>query len=167
MPLDETSASADTTCIQPAENPGTSTRFRPGLSGNPRGRPKGSRNRGTLLREEERVKALDTHTAELLRRLIHKAHEGNLGAIRAVLARSEPAPRDRRLSLDLPPIASVADAVAAMDRVLDQVSGGDISPREAQVLGRLIETQARLIERLCRELREEQEIQGEKQEKQA
>lgn len=167
MPLDVSPDPFDTTCVNLPETAGLSTRFRPGVSGNPKGRPRGSRNRNTLLREEERIKALEMHTAELLRRLIQKAHDGNLGAIRTVLARTEPAPHDRRLSLDLPSIASIADAVAAMDRVLDQVSAGDISPREGQTLSRLIETQARLIERLCRALREEQELQAEKQEQQA
>jgi hypothetical protein len=74
--------------------PPAATRFTPGKSGNPRGRPKGSLNSGTLLskllrervtiRENGRRKRITKHEATL-KQLVNKAVSGDLPATRVLL----------------------------------------------------------------------------------
>jgi hypothetical protein len=52
--------------------------FRPGQSGNPDGRPKGSRNKATLAMEA----LLDGEAEAITRKAIEKALEGDMTAIR-------------------------------------------------------------------------------------
>ena len=73
------------------------TRFRTGISGNPCGRPAGSRNRAVLAREARLAERLDPRLDELVDALLAKAVSGHVAAIRTVLALSL-----SRRSLDLP-----------------------------------------------------------------
>jgi hypothetical protein len=52
--------------------------FRPGASGNPRGRPNGARNRATVTAEA----LLDGEAEAISRKLIEKALEGDTTALR-------------------------------------------------------------------------------------
>ena len=61
----------------------TDTKFKPGQSGNPHGRPKGSRHKTTLAIE----KLLDGEGEEITRKAIEKAKEGDMAAIRLRLDR--------------------------------------------------------------------------------
>src|SRR5215470_15837058 len=88
--------------------------FEPGQSGNPSGRPKGSRNKATIA-----VEALLENEAEALtRKVIELALGGNLAALRLCFERLLPPQRDRHVSFDLPKIESAADSVAASGAVL-------------------------------------------------
>jgi hypothetical protein len=76
-------------------NPPKATRFKPGRSGNPKGRPKGSRNLATDLaaelgeqitvREEGRSRRISKQRA-LIKSLMARALQGNVRATTAVLA---------------------------------------------------------------------------------
>ena len=75
--------------------------FKKGQSGNPNGRPKGSRNLTTILREmlEEEievnvdgVKTKKQFQEVIVRKLLQKANEGNLKAIEQILDRMEGKP---------------------------------------------------------------------------
>src|SRR5215467_1981234 len=76
-------------------NPPKATRFKPGRSGNPRGRPKGSRNLATDLaaelgeqitvREEGHSRRITKQRA-LIKSLMARALQGNVRATTAVLA---------------------------------------------------------------------------------
>ena len=116
--------------------------FRPGQSGNPAGRPKGSRNATTRL-----VEGLMEGQAEgIAQVVVSAALGGDLTAARLVLDRLTPARKDRAISLDLPPIATSADAAQAMAAVVAAMADGEITPSEAGTVATVLESQRRALE---------------------
>jgi uncharacterized protein DUF5681 len=75
-----------------------STKFKPGQSGNPSGRPKGSRHKTTLAIEE----LLDGEAEEITRKAIEKAKDGDTAALRICLDRLSPPRKDRHIELSMP-----------------------------------------------------------------
>jgi hypothetical protein len=121
---------------KPAENTAQKQRgrpFEPGKSGNPKGRPKGSRNQATRLAEA----LLDGEAETLTRKMIKKASDGDTTALRFCLERLMPGKRERSVAFDLPPqIKTAADAANASARVLNECAAGNLSPNEAaQIMG--------------------------------
>jgi uncharacterized protein DUF5681 len=108
--------------------------FVPGVSGNPAGRPRGSRNKKTLILEA----LLDDESEAILRRMIGLAKMGDDVAMRLLFARMLPPRRDRPVPLDLPRIESEADARRASGDVIEALSAGEITPREAEQVLRVI-----------------------------
>jgi Family of unknown function (DUF5681) len=128
-----------------AENTATKQRgrpFEPGKSGNPKGRPKGSRNKTTLAIEE----LLDGESEAITRKLLEKALEGDMTALRLCLERLLSARRDRPVAFDLPPIESAADALKASSAVLAACAEGVLSPGEAAQVMDLISTHVRMLD---------------------
>ncbi|HWN80221.1 MAG TPA: DUF5681 domain-containing protein [Bradyrhizobium sp.] len=76
------------------------SRFQKGRSGNPKGRPKGSRNAATLACEA----LLDGQAEALTQKAIQMALDGDPVALRLCLDRLCPPRRDRPVSFPLPPI---------------------------------------------------------------
>jgi hypothetical protein len=141
-----------------AENPAAMQRprgrgkpFRPGQSGNPAGKPKGTRHRVTILAEQ----LLDGEAEELTRKAIKLALSGDTVALRMCLDRTLPPRRDRPVRFKLPELASAADATKAMGAITTGVASGELTPAEAADLSRSIESYVRAIEasdierRLC------------------
>jgi hypothetical protein len=123
----------------PADNTAPKPRGRPfeaGTSGNPAGRPKGSRNKTTMAVEA----LLDGEADALTRKAVEKALEGDMAALRLCLERLLPPRRDRPVAFDLPRIESAADALGASSTV------GTLSPSEAAEIMNLISTHVRAIE---------------------
>ena len=117
--------------------------FEPGKSGNPNGRPKGARNRTTVLAEG----LLDGEAQAITRKLIDKALEGDNAALRLCLERLLPPKRGRIVSFELPDkIETAADAVHASSSVLQACAAGDLSPDEALEIMNLISSHIRLVE---------------------
>ena len=108
--------------------------FIPGQSGNPAGRPRGSRNKKTLVLEA----LLDDESETLMRRVIGLAKMGDDVAMRLVFARMLPPRRDRPVPLELPRIESEADARRASGDVIAALGSGEITPQEAEQLLRVI-----------------------------
>jgi hypothetical protein len=136
--------------------------FVKGQSGNPAGRPKGSAGRAKRLM----LDLMEGDAETVTRKLVDSARKGDLLAIRLVIDRLCPPPRDRTVSFALPRMETAADAVAASAAVVAAVAAGELSPREAcdvvQIVGtyvRAIETAdlAVRIDRLEEERREELE----------
>ena len=121
----------------PAENTAEIQRrgrpFEPGQSGNPLGRPKGSRNKTTLLAES----LLDDQSELIIRKVIEKALQGDSVALRICVDRLLPK-RDRPVQFELPPIATLEDGANASKAVLEAFARGDLSPREANKVLALI-----------------------------
>jgi hypothetical protein len=109
--------------------------FQKGESGNPAGRPRGARNRTTVLLED-----LFAEDAEAIaRKAIELAKAGEIAALRMCLDRLVPARKDEPVVFDLPPLESAADSVAAAARIVAAVADGDLTPSEAVDVAKVID----------------------------
>jgi Family of unknown function (DUF5681) len=116
--------------------------FGPGQSGNPNGRPKGSRNRVTRA-----VEALIDGQGEALgTKALEKALAGDPTMLRALLGTLLPTRRERTVEFELPKIESAADAIRASSAVISACAAGELSPREASEIMGLISTHVRTLE---------------------
>lgn len=71
----------------------TTTKFTKGMSGNPRGRPKGSKNKSTILREAMENKTdrmLSREVPKVLKVVIAAAIKGDMSAAKMILDRAVP-----------------------------------------------------------------------------
>lgn len=74
----------------------STTQFQKGKSGNPGGRPKGSKNKATLLREAMQKKAdvmLSKELPQVLRAVVTAAKAGDMSAAKMILDRTIPTKR--------------------------------------------------------------------------
>jgi hypothetical protein len=110
-------------------------RFRKGRSGNPAGRPRGSRNFATLAVET----LLSGEAERLTRKCIDLALSGDTVALKLCLERIYPARKDRPVTFALPPITSARDAADIAAAVAQAVAAGRITPSEAAEIGKVIE----------------------------
>jgi len=101
--------------------------FQPGRSGNPRGRPKGSRNATTLMLEA----LLEGEAEAIGRKLIEMAKAGDSRALKAGFDRLLPAGRDRRPCFRLPEIPPARGRGCAAILLNAKASDGVISPLAA------------------------------------
>ncbi len=110
------------------------TRFKRGQSGNPAGRPQGSRHKTTLA-----VQALLDGEAEMLtRKCIEKALEGDLTALRLCLDRIIPVVKERPIMLDIPDTDTAEGIDQANEVVLGAVSNGKLTPTEGAALSNIL-----------------------------
>jgi hypothetical protein len=116
--------------------------FKPGRSGNPNGRPAGSRNRATLAIES----LLEGEAETLARKVVELAKTGDLQALRICMDRLAPPRKDSPVAFDLPELRTVGDAVMAMGALLKAVADGDLTPSEAAEITRLVQAFANIIE---------------------
>ena len=98
--------------------------FQKGQSGNPRGRPAGSRNTATLACEA----LLEGQAEALTQKAITMALAGDTTALRLCLERLVAPRRERFVRFDLPPLQSPADAARAMAGIAAAVAFGEIIP---------------------------------------
>lgn len=117
-------------------------RFKPGQSGNPRGRPLGSRHKATLA-----VEALLQGEADSLTRVaITRALGGDPVALKLCLDRIAPVPKDRPVTFDLPAVHDAKDHAPAIAKTLEGMARGELTPSEAGAFVALIEQHRRSIE---------------------
>lgn len=126
------------------EQGGPHGRFRPGQSGNPNGRRAGARNRTCALA----LKLMDADAEPVILALIQAAKGGDVAAIRLVLERVAPLPRNRPVQFDMPAIETAEDLGEAMGAILQAAADGELTPDEAMSIASLIETRRRTIETL-------------------
>ena len=108
--------------------------FQKGESGNPAGRPRGARNRATILWQTLAEEAGEA----LARKAIDLAKDGHVAALRMCLDRLAPARKAEPVAFELPPIDKPADGAAAAAAVLAAVAAGDLAPSEAVDVARVI-----------------------------
>jgi len=110
-------------------------KFLPGQSGNPAGRPRGSRNKHTIAAEK-----LFAEDAEVLARVaIDLAKAGDIAALRLCLDRVCAPHRHRPMAFDMPALGVAADAVGAMRNLMEGLAEGEVSAPEAAGLAKVIE----------------------------
>jgi hypothetical protein len=100
------------------------SKFKPGQSGNPGGRPKGALNKVTLAAQA----LLDGEAEALTRKVVELAKAGNPMALRLCLERLLPPRKDRPINFTLPPLKEAKDIPSALGAILAAVAGGT-SPR--------------------------------------
>ncbi|HEY2186773.1 MAG TPA: DUF5681 domain-containing protein [Xanthobacteraceae bacterium] len=116
--------------------------FQKGESGNPAGRPRGSRNRASVLVSE----LLEGELEELVRKAIDMAKNGDAVALRLCLDRIAPARKYDSGSCELPALKTAADSVEAMARIAEAVGTGELTPSEAASLGKVVENYVQALE---------------------
>jgi hypothetical protein len=118
------------------------TQFKPGRSGNPKGRPPGSR--------AKTLATLDTLGEDaaqaILVTMIDEAKGGDVSAARAVLDRVWPARKGARVEFELPEIARANELPAAIARINRQVAEGRLSMEEGALIVGLLEAQRKALE---------------------
>lgn len=116
--------------------------FQPGQSGNPNGRPAGSRNAATLAIDA----LLDGEGEALTRKAIELAKTGDMQALKLCMDRIVPPRRDRPVSFALPKIEGPAQAATAMAAVLKAAADGELTPMEAGEIAKLLDVYVRTVE---------------------
>lgn len=112
------------------------TRFKPGQSGNPGGRPVGS---GNAIRAQ-----LTEAWAEVRPVLIAKAQEGDMGAIRIIAERV--CPPMRALEAAVPVAMPQGSLTERAGAILDQLGAGELNPTHAAQLMQALGSLAKLME---------------------
>ena len=117
-------------------------RWKKGQSGNPKGRPAGSRNKASLavenlfLDEQER----------LSRRCIKLAMRGNVQALKLALERICPPRKDLPIKVNLPKVKTVEDSTKLTSALLEKVTSGELTPSQGELLSRLAEKHIRTLQ---------------------
>lgn len=117
-------------------------RFKKGKSGNPHGKPRGSRHKASLLAE----KLFENDLEIVCSQVVQQAKEGNLMAAKIILDRILPARKDRLIHIELPLIKTSDDAVEALRLICHAVGNGEITPLEGESLSKMVEIQTKGLE---------------------
>ena len=119
--------------------------YKPGESGNPRGRPKGAKDKRTAFRE-----LLKPHAPALIERAVSLALEGDTTALKMCLDRlvSPLRPTSDAVNVALPKEtgATTEGLRSAGSAILKATTTGKISTEDARALAGLLEGQRKLIE---------------------
>jgi len=133
-----TPENAPTTSTSPKHPSG---RFRKGASGNPQGRPRGSRNKITLLMES----LLQEEAGDLTRKVIEMAKAGDSLAMRICMDRLLPAQKDRPIDLPLGPVETLPQIRAGLSTVVQAISDGSITPTAGETLANVLHLQTEVV----------------------
>jgi hypothetical protein len=125
----------------PTKRTNGSGQFSKGESGNPSGRPPGSRNRATLLLES----LLEEQSEKLIRKTMEMALEGDITAMRLCLERLVPPRKDRPIRLILPSIDNAQQISVAMTTIAAAIGEGEITPIEGETLANILVAQKAVV----------------------
>lgn len=115
------------------------TKFKPGKSGNPKGRPKGTRNPSTRLREE-----FLPLLPETIKHILEKVKAKDMAAIKLVLDRTIPPLKAQYETLEMDDLTGTL--AEKIEQILAAATRGEISPDAGGVLIQSIAAQARVKE---------------------
>jgi hypothetical protein len=116
--------------------------FAKGQSGNPKGRPEGSRT-NIAMRVDE---LLEAEFEAVTIALLDKAKEGDATALRMVMDRIAPSRKSRPIQIELPSIRTLGGVTDASEAILAAVANGTITPDEGQALSVIVEGRRKVIE---------------------
>jgi hypothetical protein len=104
--------------------------FVPGQSGNDKGRPRGSRNKSTLVREK-----IEQGIADVLDVVQKQALAGDRASQRLLLERVLPRAKNPTVSFDLPEKIDTPEALAeASAEIVQQIADGNILPEQGRII---------------------------------
>jgi len=104
-------------------------RGRPFKPGNP-GRPPGSKNKVTQFLEQ----LAEGQAEQLVQKVVELALAGDVSCLRMMLDRIYPARKGQPVNVDMPPINTSQDAVAAIVAIWTAIREGRLTPDEASAL---------------------------------
>jgi Family of unknown function (DUF5681) len=113
-----------------------------GVSGNPKGMPKGTRHHATRLAEQ----LIDDQGELLVKKCVEMALAGDAAAMRLVMERLCPPRRERPVNLSMPKINAASDLIAAASALTEAAADGEITPGEAASLSQLVANTAKAVE---------------------
>lgn len=128
--------------IEPENSGGIQdTKFKPGQSGNPAGKPKGALHKAT----QAMMVLLEGETESLTRKAIDLALEGDTTALKICLDRIFPAPKPaaQRINLDMPPPDNLANTARAF---VAAAANGELPPDIAAQLVSAVASVAKVEE---------------------
>lgn len=116
------------------------SKFKPGRSGNPTGRPRGTKNKANALRAR-----IVEEIPVIVDNLIEAAKGGDMQAARLLIERAIPTLRaeEARVTLDLPDDAPLSEQGTA---ILRAVADGRITPSQGATMVQSLAGLARIIE---------------------
>ena len=115
-------------------------RYKPGQSGNPSGRPKGS-GKSAKLRA-----LLEPHAPELVQKAMELALEGDTTALRLCLERLVPPLKGRDETIKVQGLQGCCSLVEQGQVLIDAMAGGVATPREVATMMQAVAAQAKIIE---------------------
>lgn len=118
------------------------TAWQPGQSGNPKGRPQGSRNKATILATAQMQDALPDIVATLLT----AAANGDVSAAKVVLDKCLPSVKERMLDVSMPSVTNAADLPRLTASILQAVATGGLTPGEAEKIAALAVAHGKVLE---------------------
>src|SRR5262249_44783024 len=113
------------------------------------GRPRGSRNKATLLADQifdEKLFGDDKKADAIISKAIALAEGGDTTCIRLCLDRIAPVRKDRPVCFELPNMREAKDAVNASPAVVRAVAAGHLTPSEAAELSKVVDGYARSLQ---------------------
>jgi hypothetical protein len=116
--------------------------FQPGQSGNPAGRPVGSRNKATIAA----AALLEGEVEQLTRKAVELALGGDTTALRLCIERIIPPAKDRPINVSLPACRDASGVAEALESVLQSVAGGELTPSEGSFVSVILERRRSALE---------------------
>jgi hypothetical protein len=121
---------------------GAGGRFRRGASGNPRGKPRGTRHRTTLAVEA----LLDGEAKKLTRKAVQLALKGDPTAMRLCFDRICPPRRGCVVRFELPDVTDPAGLMAASAALLKSVAAGELSLEAGEAVSTMLASHLKVVE---------------------
>lgn len=119
------------------------TAYKPGQSGNPAGKPPGTRSKAT----QAVLALMEGAGDDIVRAVIKAAQGGDLTAAKMVIDRLAPPAKERPVSLpDFPDTSTIQGVNQAQQVILEAVANGDLMPGEAATLSSITEARRKSLE---------------------
>jgi hypothetical protein len=110
-------------------------KFKPGQSGNPRGKARGTLHKAT----RAALELLEGDLEAITQVCIAKAKDGDLMAVKLILDKLLPNRRERSIDLKVPRVKGAQDLPQALEAVMQAVATGELTPGEGQALTTMLE----------------------------
>ncbi len=139
---------SDETSPNDTEEPERSARkgqkgFTRGISGNPRGRPRGSTNKVQSLSQE----LINDYAPEIITKALELALEySDIRAVKFLLDRLVPPKRSQPIILDLPKTRTAKELLAAFGTVENSLRRGEITAEELRMVMLFLDAKRRVID---------------------